>query len=444
MTPEEQAQVLSRWLESPAGTNPPGDLDPDVVESMYALRPDLAPMARVSADDILASLTAGPLADPAAVAAAVDNQGEGAEIVAFPSIEAFETVAPVTTASRRNWWTAANQWGGISAVVATAATLILIALPVLQMSEDSGPAASATAPMGEDAEVREQAPAVAEAQSVKQDRAAAAPPADLAAAPARKAEARQGNEDDSLKIIRGNRGDIEGIEEAELDAVADLGELGYVDEKEGYVDMGGGEQLRDQVAMIPEAQAAASQPYAGEPAPAYEMDDFEDLPEAEEGEYGNTGGLTRSGKQRQKKASGDELVDLTSLRAAGNPGGIGDGWRGDLDPDTLANIDRAIAAAKAASQRGKYKDAGDMLAEYITMPPSAGQAQAIAAAEYYLKANHNAGAMSAVSRGLALSSENTAARSMLKVLYGDVLQRTGEYGQAEAAYQDAVEMNAAR
>jgi len=75
---------LAHWLDaSSQGQHPadPAGLEPDVVEAVYALRPDLAPPPRVSIDDILAGLTEGPLAPTAAAHAT--EQREAAALAAF-------------------------------------------------------------------------------------------------------------------------------------------------------------------------------------------------------------------------------------------------------------------------------------------------------------------------------------------------------------------------
>lgn len=63
MTPEErEAQQLARWLEQHPGAEPPADISPEVVEAVYALRPELAPAARVTVSEILERVNEGPLA----------------------------------------------------------------------------------------------------------------------------------------------------------------------------------------------------------------------------------------------------------------------------------------------------------------------------------------------------------------------------------------------
>jgi len=56
------AKSLAEWLSSPPGTPPPRNLPIGVVEATYALRPDLAPAPRVSIADVLDGLSEGPLA----------------------------------------------------------------------------------------------------------------------------------------------------------------------------------------------------------------------------------------------------------------------------------------------------------------------------------------------------------------------------------------------
>jgi hypothetical protein len=89
MNEQRSADALAAWLAA-GGATPPPDLDPEVVEAVVALRPDLAPAPRVRADDILASLTAGPLARGAAPVEA--------EVLPFPTRAARVEPASPTAA----------------------------------------------------------------------------------------------------------------------------------------------------------------------------------------------------------------------------------------------------------------------------------------------------------------------------------------------------------
>jgi|GEM_PF-7126886 len=60
MTDEQQAIQLAEWLEKNPGEKPPEGIDPDVIEAVYALRPDLAPSASVGVNEILSRIQSGP------------------------------------------------------------------------------------------------------------------------------------------------------------------------------------------------------------------------------------------------------------------------------------------------------------------------------------------------------------------------------------------------
>jgi len=62
VTLDRQHELLATWLRQEPGTEPPAELEPEVVEAIYALRPDLAPPPRVTIEQILAEVGEGPLA----------------------------------------------------------------------------------------------------------------------------------------------------------------------------------------------------------------------------------------------------------------------------------------------------------------------------------------------------------------------------------------------
>jgi hypothetical protein len=59
------AQILAQWLEGAPDGTVPESLDPEVVETIFALRPEYAPAPSVTIEAVLASLSDGPLVDPA-------------------------------------------------------------------------------------------------------------------------------------------------------------------------------------------------------------------------------------------------------------------------------------------------------------------------------------------------------------------------------------------
>ena len=72
------AEALNRWLEAGPGAAPPSILPVGVVEAAYALRPELAPAPSLTIDDILSGVSSGPLAESSEVEPA-------AELIELPS-----------------------------------------------------------------------------------------------------------------------------------------------------------------------------------------------------------------------------------------------------------------------------------------------------------------------------------------------------------------------
>ncbi len=60
MTDLNEPRLLAQWLEAHPGEPPPEGVETEVMEAVYALRPDLAPAPRVTVEDILAVVASGP------------------------------------------------------------------------------------------------------------------------------------------------------------------------------------------------------------------------------------------------------------------------------------------------------------------------------------------------------------------------------------------------
>ncbi len=133
MTEETQAQLLADWLQSPPGTPAPEDLAPDVLAGVYALRPDRAPPLRVTIEDILGSLTTGPLvagdvaAEPPvdAPTRAPDAGAAGRQAMAARRAAATRIERAPSQRRRAMWWAVP----GVGIAV-TAAALALVVVKV--------------------------------------------------------------------------------------------------------------------------------------------------------------------------------------------------------------------------------------------------------------------------------------------------------------------------
>jgi hypothetical protein len=111
MNEHMQAEILARWLEQ--GGPPPEGLDLDAVEAMIALKPELAPPPTLSVDDILRGVQTGPLASPMPV---------GASLGASP----HDAPAIGESRRRRPWWIAVVGVGGMGGLAAAAMALVVV------------------------------------------------------------------------------------------------------------------------------------------------------------------------------------------------------------------------------------------------------------------------------------------------------------------------------
>jgi hypothetical protein len=65
MSEHNEAQALARWLDEKSGTPPPKDMNPGVIEAVLILKPSMAPPAQLSIEDVLEVVTNGPFLDSA-------------------------------------------------------------------------------------------------------------------------------------------------------------------------------------------------------------------------------------------------------------------------------------------------------------------------------------------------------------------------------------------
>jgi hypothetical protein len=416
MTQEEQAQALARWLSGPPGSPPPTELDAEVVESMYALRPELAADPVVDLDEILDGLTAGPLAAPERRAAA--SSDAGGEVVPFPAVSRPQ-VASVTSSEAapagRGWvrW-ASLAVGGTSSLgllIAAAAVLLFVALPAgqtLQMPTPAGaPQAEALSPAAASAPAPMPIAEPTEGGSAKPDAA--------------RQEDRRATED----VVAG------GVPVAPMQSESKLRANTTIPELDAPVVAGvaggaGGLQS-DAVAEAELAEEAMDAPPAPPKATAA-------APPAAE--------ASSDALARRPAAKEDAAPEP---RTAAVPKDLANnGWRRGLDKATQQLFDGALTEAEAQVRSGDLRGGADRLAAAVGAPPRAGQYVAGRSTSAFLAAGDPAAAVSVARRGLALSSENTPERSQLLLLLGDALQAAGDAAGAEQAWQQAATANAGR
>ncbi len=438
---EDRARALAEWLDDPS-SGPPPELEPDVVEGISGLRPDLAPPPRVTAESILAGVTSGPLAVPSSATAP-------------PT-----TVDAPPANSPRRWWRAVGGAGGVGLVLAVAATFLLVVLPQahLSSSPDASPALEAEpAAQAPTTKKQEQADTDAPAAqplrspepSVRPRPAPAAPPeisappppAELAKSgaaptPARAAPAAKLDEDGLVGGVLG--GEAAPVGQSGLSLVADAGvvddALEEVDALDAVADLGD------------EDEELAAEP------PRFDMDDALPMPSATRGAFAEAAPAARSEKPRKERArrpskqAAEEPVPspseaaplgLDALRATALPTSPGGGTPAGLDPAVLGADAEARARAAEAAARGELASAGDILSGRVVPPAALGQARAVEAARHYLAAGDPRAASAVAQVGLALGAAPSADRAWLLILHGDALRQLGDSDGAATAYRAA-------
>lgn len=139
----------------------------------------------------------------------------------------------------------------------------------------------------------------------------------------------------------------------------------------------------------------------------------------------------------------EQAPDLGSLRRAAMPSDL-PGTPSSNDPAALAEYKVVQTAADAYVSAGEPRQAASKLADDVGAPAQVGMAQAARSAELYLQVGAYSEAASISRSGLALSTSNSAWRSLLFVRLGDALRGLGDEAGAQAAYESAIALNAAR
>lgn len=471
MNEEKQAERLARWLDSPESEEPLDDLDDDVVEAITALRPDLAPGPRLTADDILASLTAGPLAQPRLATGENGSLATG-EIRSLAPGEIGAPEPANRPMAARRWWTASGGAGGIGLALAAAAALFLVVRADLAPTTPEAALQEAAAPAAPDERAAEDANAPADLPAAGGDDpeipigglgnvidgvVTAAPPPEAKQSPALQdlvagaAPVADGNAKGEASIApveplppaTVSRSLSPVLDDAVVDAEdaaeedADLGLTGRETTKDDQVRYEKPQLAPDRVATQasgPPAQApAASAPMAPSPPAG-------DVAEGGSAGYGQQVTTTQASDETQRSApkpkksagKGAESRAGASAPAAAAPeaepppppppppadlsSGAAAGWAAGLDGQTIARFDAARSRAAGLAAAGDYAGAATVLGGVVGAPARAGQHHAAIAARYWLQAGARDRAAAVVRQGLALSSADTPERRDLLAL----------------------------
>lgn len=480
MSPEEQASLLTRWLAAPAGQAPPEGLDPEVVETVYALRPERAPAPRVSLDDILAGVSTGPFA-AGAPAGAVGQAAVGeAEAGAGAPGPARETEGAFSPGFTQGSASAAPRSGGevvdfaaararrnrllfTVGSVAAAAMVLFTVMPLQRSAEQLSEVAvapeartDAPAPGGapsrlvtEPTEPRAQRPAdpspLPDAAGPKQRSAAPPPPAaaPAAASPATavaSGRASGGASYDTLDLERTQNGTpaplreepaLTGADEdqAEAEAVATEEQAGAVQATPTQSVSPGAALRRDEASRAREKLELLE-----EPAPAKSS-----LGRSESKKSSSANVLT---PPAAAPATDDSTLSAADARASAWPQDYSASWLGSLG-DAALREQALRAEAEAAALSGVAR--AERLAQLIPASDArVGQDFAGRAAQAALIAGRADLALRYVDQGLRRGGANTPFLAMLYYQQGQAYERQGNPEAAQRAYTQAAALNASR
>ena len=421
-----QAQALGRWLDQP-GQEAPESLDDDVVEAMFALRPDLAPAAQVSVEDILSGVKAGPLgANNADDPESATGSHEGAEILHFPGADEGESEDPASEAGTSQEATGTRNrtalWaGGVSSVgvvLVAAATLLLVVMPdatpdLAEVAAAPTATETAAAPplrpatpkkveldkqIAEALEPKGKREPAASSLAKPQSQVADGQMEQRAARPAAEPAARQrfapADPESRGARARDNQDD--------LARQLDLDEL-----NEGY--------------------AIDQQPSPlGSPA----------IPELAGGLGTATEEVENAVAQADKEQSASRgLVPAEPVApVVARPTDVV--WRSKVDAATEEAVEEQLQAARELSVEGRHGAAAQLLSEAVQDPPALAHHLAAQAAEYYLQAGNAAAAARVAQAGLAYGKDHTPGRQYLWYLLGQAREAIGDSSGATEAWNE--------
>lgn len=416
MTEDKQSAALARWLDAGGRGDPPAGIDEDVLEALFALRPDLAPAPQLDLDDLLAGITTGPFA------ATADDE-PGGEVVPFPvpaslPADADPDVlsAPRARPAARPWW---RQWavGGVAGTLAAAAAVLLVVVSIDDPSALPSPAAALRRPSAkEEAQAVDRDELREQAASAEPEVAQVTPPD---AAPRREDQRKAGPLDAVALGSTSSRGDGAPAAEKKKDATAERKEA------QGNTGTAG---LRDAETVTQwEPPEPLTQTGLSAPSNTATYDDAVVYGEQEEvvGTLGFAEGAgartpTRATAPGGRVSKSAPAAPTAAAEAPPPPAPTADrsfnptdDWRASLDAATRQRVDGALQIAALRASQGAPRTAALDLRPYVQAPTRAGQAVAAQAAQYALQAGDDRLAAELIDLGLALGGPGTTEHTAL-------------------------------
>lgn len=444
MSIEQQAEQLAQWLAANPGTPPPEDVDPEVIEAVYSLRPELAPSANIDLDDILNSIERGPFQQqteeislqsrpPVAMAEVIElsqmrvsqRASKSEPLLGAGGRGPRQRTTPTPSPTQRlnvSPRFLVGSIGGVALLAAACALFILV--PALQGEMRVQPS---TPSLAKNTFVAE--PATAPADTIIE---ADAIDGELTTTKKEATPAR----DDTPIPPPSTKSDISRSvaslsERTAMKDIAPAETASIADEKEGSSRLavaGTVEKTRSMGSMA----TTASRPVL---------------------EASATQEVVRAKKQRQKSAS--KRADMPDDMAEAEPSAdeaMGQ-WRSpvapyprDWSPPALNDREQQVQSeATAFDERSNWSAAALVFQTAIPKSKSqVGQYFAAEATVRFLKASQVDRAIKAANRCVALSAQNTAHLSRCYCVLGDAYQAIGDEKKARTAYEKADRLNRKR
>jgi len=426
MTDPRQEALLAQWLDDPS-SGPPEGLENDVVESMIALRPELAPAPGVSLDDILAGVTEGPFTarSDAPVSLISDEELEARRSEMPPSQAEIIDLAAARRRRRRIW--------GAVGTLAAAALVLFIIVP---QSFDGSVDAPAPADVLTEPSPQVEPPATAFDEGAPEGQA--------------REDATEKNEGATERKNAPKPATVEIQTEREEAAQPEPAPL-----KSSAVPSTYG-PAPEEAPLSPEPAMDWDEP-AKPSAGSVSMEADEAVGDGSRKRDRNKSRSSRApmnddGLADYEMGEEEEVVqdvwipsDLESLRAAAAPRDyIPDWYLSALSGVLLDEVSGAVNEAESQASQGDYRAAAKTcLALAKSSDPRVAQDMAWRAARYTRMAG-DSGALAIARDGQRRSSANTAFRANLYHLEGSILESQGDIEGALEAYRIATNLNAAR